>query len=237
MKKKPVSNLSKVIVAIVAVCVLVAAVIISRTRPTTRPQNKTSLADAGQEQAARAQKRFDALMATHPDEGIKRDLNRLLVWEGHGFYQFRPIRDIPGALGVFSVVDFEGRMVPVFEINSEALLNPNLSDKKMQLVIFHEYQHMLDYLKGVDPPEMYMQTVFAEITEAKMKRIYDGEMRAYLAQCRLAVQVHWENEFSLCRDFAVGGERILRRNVAIGMSRNPVFGKHSDFLLRIAQEN
>ena len=160
-------------------------------------------------------------------------MERTIVEHG-GMIEFINMPDKPYLLGSFKAAPFRGRIAPFMQVNTGLLLDSSKSDRTWQLVIYHEYQHMSEFING-DSPEDFTGNSGDRMSEEHARRLFAGEYRAYLAQCRLATSLRWEEDFPFCYGFARGGENQLRRDVGELLSMNPEFQEHRDLFLRLGQ--
>lgn len=215
---------------------IVAAVLVKADRHGDQKFESFSIRAINSSSEKRAQERLDNILKTHPSREIKDNLSRFLIERG-GYISIDSMPDTPWAMGALGADYKDGRIVPVLRINRDAILDRANSDKKWQLVIYHEYQHLLDFVRGVEPPESFLVRDLSKISEQEARRAFANELRAYLAQCRLAASLHWESEFELCSSFTNGGEAGLRQVVAAQMANDSRLARHRGLFLRLGEGN
>ncbi|MFC1633082.1 hypothetical protein ACFL1U_03035 [Patescibacteria group bacterium] len=165
---------------------------------------------------------IDFLINTHPKREIREELPRLhnediLLLEFHSAVDMR--HEAPVAFFGVHIND-EGHPQPSLCVYVEMLLDPLLSDKVLQLYIWHEFQHAKDYLNGnvncitIMKDGIPSAEDIANWNQESARLLLLSECRAWLETCKLtdAMEVD-EKEISpfrsIYRAYKTGGPKEM----------------------------
>jgi hypothetical protein len=127
-------------------------------------------------------------------------------------------------------------IVPTLNIDSELLVDPYTSNEFKQLVLYHEYQHYLQWKTKRYPARMYMGWLTTEsMTEKQVIDFYHGEVEAYLAECELANYLGWTKEFELCSVIQYGDMVSFRLSIVDGLLLDPKVKEHKARVTALAK--
>lgn len=176
------------------------------------------------------------LIETHPRKEIREDLNG---WINRGYLSLNFQDDLgnDNALAGFILVDIDGRRKQVFHFKASGLLDKNVADSFKYMVIWHEYQHILQWLSGEASDRMFLLVdKGAQLTPKEAKMWFENESAAYLAECDLAKEHGWSNEFALCRIYEADGVISMRKALAESLiSAFPKDAPHRVLLMKLAE--
>lgn len=160
------------------------------------------------------------LIQTHPKEEIHNDLYRLFLLEE---VRYSIQEEITGGskVAAFSLVERDSKLTPVFFFNEGWLQNRQKPELVKQALIYHEYQHYLQWKNHTYPEYMFVigeNSPKFGLQEAKL--LYEGELEAYTKECEFAVSVGISDEIKVCgffkRNDRIGFRREVARYVAEG---------------------
>ena len=178
------------------------------------------------------QQRLRALIEAHPEPEIHSDLHGRIE-RGEISYTFVPFADNFGEVAaVFTVVTGDQTVpprdpdaqFPVLYIRPESVLAAAADPTAkawFNLVVFHEYQHYLQWKSSSaqERATFGLMTAGQQSTPLQCAAIFRHEHDAYLAECRLAARQGWKTQMdALCsgheepKRLAKGVRDLFRRS-------------------------
>lgn len=187
----------------------------------------------------------DRLVVTHPEREIREDLDQLLL-SGKIFYI---IMDSPSGTSrkeaVFGLIppkDLEltggntvkgEGLVPFFAFERRFLLS-SISDIAKQGLIYHEYQHFLQWEAGMFP--QHLLVAGAKInTGDEIEIVYKMEVEAYTKQCTFLAEFNATHEATMCSGFQRGDLLAFRRTIARTLLGDGDYQEFAPLLMRLAE--
>lgn len=178
------------------------------------------------------------LVQSHPMPEIHRDFNRM-VENGEIILNFQPNVAGEHALATVIYVNTPSHgEVLVFSIDPAELNSPELSRAFKQLVIFHEYIHILQQKSGRWPKWLAIglrARPDKPMNPKALRVFFEAESQAYEQECLLAIQEGWVNKLNLAVAYARGGRSAMRLKLAEIYAELPQYASNRDMLFRIAR--
>lgn len=204
-----------------------------------QPAYQPSMAETRQGMAALSLMLKD-LIVTHPDDSIRRDLFNLIDTVKVSLNFQDDLTFGSGALATVMWVDQPQGPTLVLSIASMQLMDTTQAREYKQLVIYHEYQHILQQMQGRCPRELAtLQVATSPPTERMTRLLIDAEVEAYEAEVKLAVRLDWQRHIpEFCRAYEQGQRRGLYRLLTRRYAEeNPIYANQRALLQRIADEH
>lgn len=180
------------------------------------------------------------LVDSHPMPEISRDFNKM-VTKGEVMLNFQKN---PNASHTMAQVQWirtpTHGVVLVFCIDPDELHRKDLSKEFKQLVIYHEYIHILQQRSGRFPKG---RQVLGKKINGKMiinpwaiRTMFESESEAYEKESLLAMKQGWINELNFAQAYSMGGLPQMRLKMAAIYSQIPQYASSRDLLYHIARK-
>ncbi len=158
---------------------------------------------------------LESLMKSHPDQSFVNDLEKRIKSGEVRLTYNRGRNPAHATAAVQAIGIIKGQLVKQLFVSPNALKDPNQTDQFLQLVIYHEFQHILHYDTGklLLSDDLKIGSRGPRGFEY-MNRWFMSEIDAYEKECKLAVKMGWEKEFKLCEIYAYGGRAMMQRAFA-----------------------
>lgn len=162
------------------------------------------------------------LVQTHPRKEIREDLDRLIE-TGEVALNFEELARAQNSLATILLLDDSstGRETYVFNFSAERILDTSASKAFKQLVVFHEWIHLRQQIEQRAPK--WIARGMMPKDKEQVHALFEAEMEAYEAECRLAVELKHSKEFFLCVAYERGGSEKLRSELATQLAVQPAF--------------
>ncbi|MEK7084533.1 MAG: hypothetical protein AAB932_04830 [Patescibacteria group bacterium] len=190
--------------------------------------------------------KLETLIRTHPAEEIRHDLHRLIA-EREVYLDF----EVGFAEGSFSVASFgvvdrrksiylaallrispsdTRQLVPEFHVDHRAF---GEAPEWVQLVVYHEYQHYLQWQTGTVPAQIFQVGYAVWHHPEAIREWFLCELNAYELECQLAHEHGWGDKTDTCRSYEVGGRSALAAHLADKYQEYPHFRPYAEELRAI----
>ncbi|MFH1292277.1 MAG: hypothetical protein ABIH87_03700 [bacterium] len=160
------------------------------------------------------------LVLSHPSKEISQDLDRRIKM-GKVILNFQSDQH-RGATAAFYMMDIRGYgLSKIMFVNPHMILKKTQTREYIQLVLYHEYQHLLQLERG--------QIQLQDLARAKpgtlkspefVRRWFKMEMQAYTAECQLAQKLGWQKHFDACYVWEKD-KRLFKKRIAFAMAARP----------------
>lgn len=202
--------------------------------------DKTSARDLGSAQVISNSNPDDVLikqlclvMADHPDKSCR---DNLWNWLQTGQIFFS-VKGGPDDF-VFARVTWDkhpqGIHRLVLIVNPFLLVNTRVDREVKQLVLYHEYQHILQARDGRLLKIWGRENKEAPVTQVELERVFELELEAYAAESRLALSKGWR-PFSYHQVFQDQGVEGLKRVLPEIIAKSARYRPYFKDLRRIAR--
>jgi hypothetical protein len=175
------------------------------------------------------------LVQNHPHREIREDLNQMIE-SGRVFLNFQ--EEIAGHNNIASVTWIKTPThgtVLTFVFSPSGLTGNEHTREFKQLVIYHEYQHILQQLSRKYPSALVANN--SRLDPNHLRLFFEAESEAYEKESQLAIQLGWENHFEFCKTYKQHGLTAMRQQLAANLAANsPQMRLYATQLLEYANQ-
>lgn len=105
--------------------------------------------------------------------------------------------DDPGNDALFEVCNVQGKRTPMIVVSTD-LLSSSKSDAIKAMVLFHEFEHYLQYKRGDYPIETFFGAASGSPEPSDLRNTVYQEVEAMGKECTLANERGWTDEWREC---------------------------------------
>ncbi len=160
-----------------------------------------------------------SFIAHHPRTEIRHDLDQLIK-TGKVAINFQEGVFSNHMLATAYVTQVEGHgLMPSLHLNPAYIADPNVDTRYKQLVIFHEYIHLDQMLRGRAPLATFKPKLATKdgkppsISAEDAVTLLRAEIEAYQAECELGKEIGYTEEPEFCKTLVKDGEEAFRMHV------------------------
>jgi hypothetical protein len=173
------------------------------------------------------------LIASHPHPEIQKDLPKLLKMRKLILRIGEAAQHSAANVRIEKINPYGEVLVLRVWVN--LLLSLKISKKFKQLILYHEWIHIKQYLEGRTPRWLISGRGSKHWTEKEAQIFFEGEIEATIAESKLAISMGVADEavhYSAYRD---GGEAELRRSLAKDYATQNFPEKIKKYFLRLSE--
>lgn len=223
-----------IVLMMILVGVMIGLVWMSSSPTTTRINTSAPVAPVASVKPGDRMSMWGAvepLIRNHPDASISRDLARLIDTRQVAINFDEDQQDYARVIWT----NAGDRLVLSFDQGS--FFDQSISSEFKQLIIYHEYQHILQELQYQRAGGYADGVVRKPVDEAFIRRKVEGEVEAYEAEAKLAARLGWEkHDAEICTIYRLKGRVGLYKMVVNDLAMVPEFRPHQALFQQIVVE-